>query len=179
MKFAMKHRGLCSMSFVMRICVCVMFLCFGAVLFCACKSGAVRSDGGTDMNTGVVESTYDSQSVIGTDAGTDTSLDGQLVTRKGYNPQMDFAYDEHDDVDIDENYVGSLCGEAARELETMFGPAEFYVTAECNEDGSYIIDVHYNEKAAFFTDDELEQIRMYINQEYKEVRLSEINIQGW
>ena len=28
---------------------------------------------------------------------------------------MDFAYDEHDDVDIDENYVGSLCGEATKE----------------------------------------------------------------
>lgn len=153
MKYAMKHRVLCSMSFVMRICVCVIFLCFGAVLFCACKSG--------------------------TDAGTDTSLDGQPLTRKGYNPQMDFAYDEHEDVDIDENYVGSLCGEAARELETMFGPAEFYVTAESNEDGSYIVNVYYNEKAVSFSDDELEQIRMYINQEYKEVRLSEINIQGW
>ena len=41
------------------------------------------------------------------------------------------------------------------------------------------IDVYYNEKAASFSDDEVEQIRMYINQEYKEVRLSEINIQGW
>ncbi|MFQ7394603.1 MAG: hypothetical protein ACLRMX_05350 [Lachnospira eligens] len=101
------------------------------------------------------------------------------MMRKGYHPQMDFAYDEHDDVDIDENYVGSLCGEATKELETMFGPAEFYVTAESNGDDSYTIDVYYNEKAASFSDDEVEQIRMYINQEYKEVRLSEINIQGW
>ena len=66
-----------------------------------------------------------------------------------------------------------------QKLETMFGPAEFYVTAESNEDDSYTIDVYYNEKAASFSDDEVEQIRMYINQEYKEVRLSEINIQGW
>ena len=161
----------------MRTCTCVIFLYFGTVLLCACKSDVGRSDGGTDMNTGVVENTYDSQSVIGTDAA--TSLEGQPVMRKGYNPQMDFAYDEHDDVDIDENYVGSLCGEATKELETMFGPAEFYVTAESNEDDSYTIDVYYNEKAASFSDDEVEQIRMYINQEYKEVRLSEINIQGW
>lgn len=179
MKLAMKHSSLYSMSFVMRTCACVIFLCFGAVLLCACKSGTDRSDGGTDMNTGAEESTYDSRSVIGTDAATDISLEGQPVTRKGYNSQMDFVYDEHDEVDIDENYVGSLCGEAARELETMFGPAEFYVTAEGNEDGSYIVNVYYNEKAASFSDDELEQIRMYINQEYKEVRLSEINIQGW
>lgn len=179
MKLAMKHRSLYSMSFVMCICACVIFLCFGAVLLCAYKSGTGRSDSGTDMNTGAVESTYDSRSVIGTDKGTDTSLDGQPVTRKGYNPQMDFAYDEHDDIDIDDEYVGSLCGEAARELETMFGPAEFYITAEGNEDSSYIVNVYYNEKAASFSDDELEQMRMYINQEYKEVRLSEINIQGW
>ena len=177
MKIVMKHRSLYFMPFVMRTCTCVIFLYFGTVLLCACKSDVGRSDGGTDMNTGVVENTYDSQSVIGTDAA--TSLEGQPVMRKGYNPQMDFAYDEHDDVDIDENYVGSLCGEATKELETMFGPAEFYVTAESNEDDSYTIDVYYNEKAASFSDDEVEQIRMYINQEYKEVRLSEINIQGW
>ena len=176
-KLVMKHRSLYFMPFVMRTCTCVIFLYFGTVLLCACKSDVGRSDGGTDMNTGVVENTYDSQSVIGTDAA--TSLEGQPVMRKGYNPQMDFAYDEHDDVDIDENYVGSLCGEATKELETMFGPAEFYVTAESNEDDSYTIDVYYNEKAASFSDDEVEQIRMYINQEYKEVRLSEINIQGW
>ena len=176
-KLVMKHRSLYFMPFVMRTCTCVIFLYFGTVLLCACKSDVGRSDGGTDMNTGVVENTYDSQSVIGTDAA--TSLEGQPVTRKGYNPQMDFAYDEHDDVDIDENYIGSLCGEATKELETMFGPAEFYVTVDSNEDGSYTIDVYYNKKAASFSDDEVEQIRMYINQEYKEVRLSEINIQGW
>ncbi len=101
---------------------------------CACEGNASKIS-----NTGVEESTYVLQSGIGTDAA--TSLEGQPVMRKGYNPQMDFAYDEHDDVDIDENYVGSLCGEATKELETMFGPAEFYVTAESNEDDSYTIDV--------------------------------------
>ena len=172
MKFAMKHGGLCSMSFVLRICSCVVFLCTWVAFLCACEGNASKIS-----NTGVEESTYVLQSGIGTDAA--TSLEGQPVMRKGYNPQMDFAYDEHDDVDIDENYVGSLCGEATKELETMFGPAEFYVTAESNEDDSYTIDVYYNEKAASFSDDEVEQIRMYINREYKEVRLSEINIQGW
>lgn len=157
MKFAMKHGGLCSMSFVLRICLCVVFLCTWVAFLCACEGNASKIS-----NTGVEESTYVLQSGIGTDAA--TSLEG---------------YDEHDDVDIDENYVGSLCGEATKELETMFGPAEFYVTAESNEDDSYTIDVYYNEKAASFSDDEVEQIRMYINQEYKEVRLSEINIQGW
>ena len=48
-----------------------------------------------------------------------------------------------------------------------------------NEDESYTINVMYNEKAVSFSDEELQQINMYINQEYKEVRLSEINIQGW
>ena len=61
----------------------------------------------------------------------------------------------------------------------MFGPAEFYVKAQHNEDDSYIINVGYNKQAAAFTEDELQQIKMYINQEYKEVTLSEINIQGW
>ena len=101
------------------------------------------------------------------------------MTRKGYNPQMDFVYDEHDDVDVDEDYVNTLCGEAGRQLEEMFGPAEFYVAAVHNEDESYTINVMYNEKAVSFSDEELQQINMYINQEYKEVRLSEINIQGW
>ena len=170
MKLAMKHKGLCSMSFVVRICVCVVLLCAGTVMFCACKGGTGRSDG-------VSDSVEDGANGIG--EGADASLQGQPVTRKGYNPQMDFDYDEHDDVDIDENYVGSLCGEATKELQTMFGPAEFYVTADSNEDGSYTINVYYNEKAVSFSDDELEQMRIYINQEYKEVRLSEINIQGW
>ena len=114
MKFAMKHGGLCSMSFVLRICLCVVFLCTWVAFLCACEGNASKIS-----NTGVEESTYVLQSGIGTDAA--TSLEGQPVMRKGYNPQMDFAYDEHDDVDIDENYVGSLCGEATKELETMFG----------------------------------------------------------
>ena len=176
-KLVMKHRSLYFMPFVMRTCTCVIFLYFGTVLLCACKSDVGRSDGGTDMNTGVVENTYDSQSVIGTDAA--TSIEGMPVTRKGYNPQMDFVYDEHDDVDVDEDYVNTLCGEAGRQLEEMFGPAEFYVAAVHNEDESYTINVMYNEKAVSFSDEELQQINMCINQEYKEVRLSEINIQGW
>ena len=66
-----------------------------------------------------------------------------------------------------------------RELEGMFGPAEFYVKAQHSEDDSYVIDVEYNKQAASFTEDELQQITMYINYEYKEINISEINIQGW
>ena len=61
----------------------------------------------------------------------------------------------------------------------MFGPAEFYVKAQHSEDDSYVIDVEYNKQAASFTEDELQQITMYINYEYKEINISEINIQGW
>ena len=82
------------MSFVLRICSCVVFLCTWVAFLCACEGNASKIS-----NTGVEESTYVLQSGIGTDAA--TSLEGQPVMRKGYNPQMDFAYDEHDDVDID------------------------------------------------------------------------------
>ncbi len=192
MKLAMKHRSLCSMSFVMRICTCVIFLCLEAVLLCACNGYTGRLDGSTGSGDitrediageGVVRDGAEvlSTAALESDSITDTasSLEGQPVTRKGYNPQMDFVYDEHDDIDIDDEYVGSLCGEAAKELETMFGPAEFYITADSNEDGSYTVNIRYNENTVTFSDNELQQIRMYINQEYKEVTLSEINIQGW
>lgn len=47
--------------------------------------------------------------------------------KRGYNPEMAFDYDEHEDIEVDDNYVSSLCSEAVRELEVMFGPAEFYI----------------------------------------------------
>lgn len=173
----MKCRGLCSMSFVMRICACVIFLCFGAVLLCACKSGARQGIQEKDSVTSVITET----DAVGKDAETIVSdiQESEQVTRKGYNPEMAFDYDEHEDIEINEDYVTGLCAEAVRELEGMFGPAEFYVKATHNEDESYIINVGYNKQAAAFTEEELQQIKMYINQEYKEVTLSEINIQGW
>ena len=72
MKFAMKHGGLCSMSFVLRICLCVVFLCTWVAFLCACEGNASKIS-----NTGVEESTYVLQSGIGTDAA--TSLEGQPV----------------------------------------------------------------------------------------------------
>lgn len=110
MKFAMKHGGLCSMSFVLRICSCVVFLCTWVAFLCACEGNASKIS-----NTGVEESTYVLQSGIGTDAA--TSLEGQPVMRKGYNPQMDFAYDEHDDVDIDEIMLAAYAVKPQKNLK--------------------------------------------------------------
>ena len=42
MKFAMKHGGLCSMSFVLRICSCVVFLCTWVAFLCACEGNASK-----------------------------------------------------------------------------------------------------------------------------------------
>lgn len=178
----MRNRGLYSMSFVMRICACVIFLCFGAVLFCACKSGALQGIQEKDSVASVIGET----DAVVKDAGISDShikatemRENEQVTRKGYNPEMAFNYDEHEAVEINEDYVAGLCAEAMRELEGMFGPAEFYVKAQHSEDDSYVIDVEYNKQAASFTEDELQQITMYINYEYKEINISEINIQGW
>ena len=92
---------------------------------------------------------------------------------------MAFNYDEHEDIEVDDNYVASLCTEAVRELEAMFGPAEFYIKAENSGEDSYILNIMYNGKAAEFDDDELQQIYAYIGQEYKEVKLTDINMQSW
>ena len=99
--------------------------------------------------------------------------------KRGYNPEMAFDYDEHEDIEVDDNYVSSLCSEAVRELEVMFGPAEFYIRAENSGEDSYTLNIMYNGKAAEFDDDELQQIYAYIGQEYKEVKLTGINIQSW
>ena len=168
MKLVIKHRGLCSMSFI----ICIIFLCICVSGLCACR---------TNINGNVSEESV-SEVLKEDNSGNESESSGNIqasVMGRGYNPQMDFVYDEHDDVDVDEDYVNTLCGEAGRQLEEMFGPAEFYVAAVHNEDESYTINVMYNEKAVSFSDEELQQINMYINQEYKEVRLSEINIQGW
>ena len=61
----------------------------------------------------------------------------------------------------------------------MFGPAEFYIRAENNGEDSYTINIMYNGEAAEFDDDELQQIYAYIGQEYKEVKLTDINMQSW
>ena len=178
----MKHRGLCSMSFVVRICVCVIFLSAGAVFFCACKGNAGQGIQEKDSVACVITETDASvknTGILDSDSIVSEIQESEQVIRKGYNPEMAFNYDEHEDIEINEDYVAGLCAEAMRELEGMFGPAEFFVKAQHNEDDSYIISVEYNKQAASFTEEELQQIKMYINQEYKEVTLSEINIQGW
>ncbi len=178
----MRNRGLYSMSFVMRICTCVIFLCFGAVLLCACKSGALQGIQEKDSVAIVITETDASvknTGILDSDTRVSETQESEQITRKGYNPEMAFNYDEHEAVEINENYVAGLCAEAMRELEGMFGPAEFYVKAQHCEDDSYVIDVEYNKQTASFTEDELQQITMYINYEYKEINISEINIQGW
>ena len=77
MKFAMKHGGLCSMSFVLRMLVYVLYSCVHGWRFFArvrVMQAKERS------NTGVEESTYVLQSGIGTDAA--TSLEGQPCDEK-------------------------------------------------------------------------------------------------
>lgn len=106
-------------------------------------------------------------------------IECQVNLKRGYNPEMAFDYDEHEDIEVDDNYVSSLCSEAVRELEVMFGPAEFYIRAENSGEDSYTLNIMYNGKAAEFDDDELQQIYAYIGQEYKEVKLTGINIQSW
>ena len=69
--------------------------------------------------------------------------------------------------------------EQVKVIEVMFGPAEFYIRAENNGEDSYTINIMYNGEAAEFDDDELQQIYAYIGQEYKEVKLTDINIQSW
>ena len=178
----MRNRGLYSMSFVMRICACVIFLCFGAVLLCAFKSCALQGIQEKDSVASVITETDASvknTGILDSDTRVSETQENEQITRKGFNPEMAFNYDEHEAVEINENYVAGLCAEAMRELEGMFGPAEFYVKAQHCEDDSYVIDVEYNKQTASFTEDELQQITMYINYEYKEINISEINIQGW
>lgn len=178
----MRNRGLYSMFFIMRICACVIFLFAGVAFLCACKGNAGQGVQEKDSVAGVFTET---DAVVKDDGISDSDTrvseiqESEQVTRKGYNPEMAFNYDEHEDIEVNEDYVAGLCAEAMRELEGMFGPAEFFVKAQHNEDDSYIINVEYNKQAASFTEEELQQIKMYINQEYKEVTLLEINIQGW
>lgn len=146
----MKRVCLYSMHFVL----CVLCICTMALVLSGCS-------GRNEKQTGVVD-----------------RMSGESEKR-GYNPEMAFDYDEHEDIEVDDNYVSSLCSEAVRELEVMFGPAEFYIRAENSGEDSYTLNIMYNGKAAEFDDDELQQIYAYIGQEYKEVKLTGINIQSW
>lgn len=146
----MKRVCLYSMHFVL----CVLCVCTMALVLSACS---IRND---------------------KQSGVDDRMSDESEKR-GYNPEMAFDYDEHEDIEVDDNYVSSLCSEAVRELEVMFGPAEFYIRAENSGEDSYTLNIMYNGKAAEFDDDELQQIYAYIGQEYKEVKLTGINIQSW
>lgn len=176
----MKRVCLYSMHFVL----CVLCVCTMALVLSACS-------GRNDKQSGVDDRmSYESEPVTakavpiergtsGSENEVTTPLEGEKAARKGYNPEMAFNYDEHEDIEVDDNYVASLCAEAERELEVMFGPAEFYIRAENNGEDSYTINIMYNGEAAEFDDDELQQIYAYIGQEYKEVKLTDINIQSW
>ena len=176
----MKRVCLYSMHFVL----CVLCVCTMALVLSACS---VRNDKQTGVDDRM---SYESEPVTakavpiergtsGSENEVTTPLESEKAARKGYNPEMAFNYDEHEDIEVDDNYVASLCAEAVRELEVMFGPAEFYIRAENNGEDSYTINIMYNGEAAEFDDDELQQIYAYIGQEYKEVKLTDINIQSW
>ena len=143
--------------------VCLYSMHFGLCVLCICTMALVLSgcSGRNEKQTGVAD-----------------RMSGESEKR-GYNPEMAFDYDEHEDIEVDDNYVSSLCSEAVRELEVMFSPAEFYIRAENSGEDSYTLNIMYNGKAAEFDDDELQQIYAYIGQEYKEVKLTGINIQSW
>lgn len=176
----MKRVCLYSMHFVL----CVLCVCTMALVLSACS-------GRNDKQSGVDDRmSYESEPVTakavpiergtsGSENEVTTPLENEKAARKGYNPEMAFNYDEHEDIEVDDNYVASLCAEAERELEVMFGPAEFYIRAENNGEDSYTINIMYNGEAAEFDDDELQQIYAYIGQEYKEVKLTDIYIQSW
>ena len=176
----MKRVCLYSMHFVL----CVLCISTMALVLSACS---VRNDKQTGVDDRMSdESEPFSGKAVTIERGTSCSeydvssyLLMEKSARKGYNPEMAFNYDEHEDIEVDDNYVASLCAEAVRELEVMFGPAEFYIRAENNGEDSYTINIMYNGEAAEFDDDELQQIYAYIGQEYKEVKLTDINMQSW
>ncbi len=109
MKFAMKHGGLCSMS-LFCVYVHVLYSCVHGWRFFA----RVRVMQAKSV-TQVLRKALTFYSLVLEQMP--TSLEGQPVMRKGYNPQMDFAYDEHDDVDIDENYVGAYAVKPQKNLK--------------------------------------------------------------
>ena len=99
-----------------------------------------------------------------------TPLENKKAARKGYNPEMAFNYDEHEDIEVDDNYVASLCAEAVRELEVMFGPAEFYIKAENSGATAIHLISCIMVRLQNLTMTNLQQIYAYIGQEYKEVK---------
>ena len=123
----MKRVCLYSMHFVL----CVLCVCTMALVLSACS---VRNDKQSGVDDRM---SYESEPEV------TTPLEGEKAAIKGYNPEMAFNYDEHEDIEVDDNYVASLCAEAVRELEVMFGPAEFYIRAENNGEDSYTINIMY------------------------------------
>jgi len=98
-----------------------------------------------------------------------------LEAGRGYNPQLDFAYDEHDNIEVDSDYINHLCAEVQSELEDMFGPAEFQVISENLEEG-YTIEITYDSKIIDMSDEQEDQIHIYIKREFKDVSVSDIKI---
>lgn len=103
----------------------------------------------------------------------------EAETKKYYNPAMSFDYDEHENLIIDESYLVNQCIETQNEIEQIFGPAEFYITLQEDEEGRYYLSVLYNGDVAEFSDEELTQIKQFIIYEFKEITLSGINLLLW
>jgi hypothetical protein len=176
----MKRVCLYSMHFVLCVlCVCTMALVLSACSIRNDKQSGVDDRMSDESEPVTAKAVPIERGTSGSENEVTTPLEGEKAARKGYNPEMAFNYDEHEDIEVDDNYVAGLCSEAVRELEVMFGPAEFYIRAENNGEDSYTINIMYNGEAAEFDDDELQQIYAYIGQEYKEVKLTDINMQSW
>ena len=121
----MKRVCLYSMYFVL----CVLCVCTMALVLSACS---VRNDKQLGVDDRM---SYESEPVTakavpiergtsGSENEVTTPLESEKAARKGYNPEMAFNYDEHEDIEVDDNYVASLCAEAERELEEKMHGAE-------------------------------------------------------
>lgn len=115
---------------------------------------------------------------VETDQETWTADEPQKVSSeagRGYNPQLDFVYDEPDDIEVDGEYINRLCAETQSELENMFGPAEFRVVSENMGEGC-TIKIMYDSKIMDMSDEQEGQICLYVKREFKDVNVSDIKI---
>lgn len=115
---------------------------------------------------------------VETEQETWTAAEPQKISSeaaRGYNPQLDFAYDEHDNIEVDSDYINHLCTEAQSELENMFGTAEFRVASE-NLDEGYTIEITYDSRLIDMSDEQEGQIYIYIKREFRDVSVSDIKI---
>ena len=97
----------------MHLVLCVLCVCTMALVLSACY---VRNDKQTGVDDRMSdESEPVTAKAVHIERGTSGSenevtapLESEKATRKGYNPEMAFNYDEHEDIEVDDNYVASL-----------------------------------------------------------------------